>query len=212
MDKIGARVNGWRRSEAKIFWGEIAPLDHMVQFYDKDENFFATLESFTSSGFIAGDCVVMIGTAAHRAILNKKLHDEGFDVNRLKEEGRYIELDAEEALSKFMVNNWPDRNLFNEFVNELLEIARKDNRKVRAFGEMVAVLWDKGLIGATVTLEQLWHELQHSADFSLYCAYPKSGFTKDAHTSLNEICNSHTIMVSGEHSSNTEIFHKVVKK
>src|SRR5688500_19228341 len=55
-------------------------------------------------------------------------------------------------------------------------------RSVRAFGEMVAVLWANGHNGATVRLEHLWHAFCQSEAFSLFCAYPKTGFTQDAST------------------------------
>jgi hypothetical protein len=186
MDKINSRINGWRKSDANVFWGEVAPMDHLVQFYENDESFFNTLEGFAASGFIAGDSAIIIATPGHRAKLNKLLHEEGFDMKRLVAEGRFIELDAAECLSKFLVKNWPDRTLFNNFVTDLLALARKENsnRKVRAFGEMVAVLWEQGHNGATVYLEMLWHELHRNDAFSLYCAYPKSGFTEHAHDSL----------------------------
>ncbi len=55
---------------------------------------------------------------------------------------------------------------------------RRDGRRVRAFGEMVAVLWDQGQNAATVRLEHLWHKLcPEEKDFSLFCTYPKAGFT-----------------------------------
>ncbi len=52
-----------------------------------------------------------------------------------------------------LVNNWPDENLFFEFITTLLKRVQQNNRKVRAFGEMVAVLWEQGFNGATVQLE-----------------------------------------------------------
>jgi hypothetical protein len=57
---------------------------------------------------------------------------------------KYIPLDAREVLSKFMVNDWPDENLFNQVINEVIVKAKGNNRNVRAFGEMVAILWAKG--------------------------------------------------------------------
>lgn len=56
-------------------------------------------------------------------------------------EDRYIPLDAVETPAKFIVNGWPDNALFDKTVRELVSRARKDGRRVRMFGEMVAALW-----------------------------------------------------------------------
>jgi len=42
--------------------------------------------------------------------------------------------------AKFMVNHWPDENLFFELITTLFKRVKKNNGKVRAFGEMVALL------------------------------------------------------------------------
>jgi hypothetical protein len=42
---------------------------------------------------------------------------------------------------------------------------------VRAFGEMVALLWAQGKSQAALELEDLWNELPGHHPFSLMCAY-----------------------------------------
>ena len=61
---------------------------------------------------------------------------------------------------------------------------------------MVAVLWANGNNGATVRLEHLWKRLCEDEKLSLFCAYPKSGFTRDAKTSLQEIFDLHSRVMS----------------
>ena len=102
---------------------------------------------------------------------------------------------AEEALAKFMSNRWPDDKLFNNFVTGLLTLARMNGRRVRAFGEMVAILWARGDTAATVRLEFLWQQLCRTQDFSLFCAYPKAGFTDDPSNSLAKICAEHSRVI-----------------
>jgi ribosomal protein L15 len=62
---------------------------------------------------------------------------------------------------------------------------------------MVAMLWGQGHNGATVRLEHLWHELCREEAFSLFCAYPRSGFTKDVEASIQEICSAHSKVIVG---------------
>lgn len=175
-----------------IFWGEIAPCEHLVQIYAEQGVFLDSLEGFVAGGLLASEGVIVIATKAHLIALEQRLWVRGLDLSAARERDQYIPLDATEALSKFLVRGWPDEGLFEQFVREMLGRAGKDGRRVRAFGEMVAVLWARGQSGATIQLEHLWHRFCHSKAFSLFCAYPRSGFTQDADASIREICAAHS--------------------
>jgi hypothetical protein len=184
--------NNIHGSGAEIFWGEVSPCEHLVQFYEADSVFLDTLEGFVSGGLTAGESAIVIATPAHRQILEQRLTSRGFDVEHAKSQDQYIPLDAEQTLGLFMKQGWPDDERFFKLVRELLTRARRNGRKVRAFGEMVAIMWARGEHGATVRLEHLWHQLCSSEGFSLLCAYPKVGFTQNASASINEICAAHS--------------------
>lgn len=183
-------------NESEVFWGEISPCEHLVQIYQDDGVFLDSLEGFVSGGILAGDGVVVIATPLHLTALNERLTARGIDIAQAAAHDQYLALDAEEMLSKFMVKDWPDETLFRTFVTETLQRAKGQNRRVRAFGEMVALLWAQGSTGATVHLEHLWHRLCQEQSFSLFCAYPKIGFTRDASASIQEICAAHSRIVN----------------
>lgn len=212
MGSLNMNNEGWKTSSNDIFWGEIAPCEHVVQIYENDEGFLDLLSGFVSGGVNAGECAVVIATAGHLAALNERLTALGHPVSDLISKTQYIPLDAEETLSKFMVNDWPDENLFNQVINEVIRRAKGNNRKVRAFGEMVAILWAKGHIGATVRLEHLWNRFCENEAFCLFCAYPRSGFTQDASESVMHICSAHTKMITGAAKGKTDIFYKSVER
>lgn len=183
------------RNASAIFWGEIAPCEHLVQIYEEDGVFLDALEGFIGGGLIAGDGVAVIATPSHMAALEERLVLRGLDLRGAQSRGQYVALDTRQALSKFMVDDWPDEVRFRAFVSDVLERAGRDGRRVRAFGEMVAVLWGQGRNGATVRLEHLWHELCRERLFSLFCSYPRAGFTRDAAASIREICETHSRVV-----------------
>jgi hypothetical protein len=180
---------------ADVFWGEVSPCEHLVQFYEADATFTDTLVGFVSGGLAAGESVIVIATPPHRQTLEKRLNASGFDIDSAKADDRYIALDAEQTLGFFMRKGWPDDERFFKLVRALMGRAAKGGRKVRAFGEMVAIMWARGEQGATVRLEHLWHELCAAEGFSLLCAYPKVGFTQNAAASMSEICAAHSRVV-----------------
>lgn len=178
-----------------IFWGEIAPCEHIAQFYASDGDLIQALTGFVANGLNTGEGAIVIATPEHLRALNRRLDEQGVDLQSAVVEDRYITLDAETALGSFMVKNWPDDQLFAEMVTRLLRRAGAGGRRVRAFGEMVALLWARGEAAATVRLEHLWNQFCRSYGFSLMCSYPKAGFTKDPGKSLAEICAAHSQIV-----------------
>jgi hypothetical protein len=179
-------------NNAAAFWGEMAPCEHLVQFYEDDSLFLDTLESFVAEGLLAGEGVVVIATSQHLSALNRALVKRGPRLTGAMQGDQYLSLDAEAMLSLFMIDGWPNDELFNEFVTGILQRAGAGGRRVRAFGEMVALLWAQGNCGATVRLEHLWHQLCEEQEFVLVCAYPKTGFTRDTQDSMREICAAHS--------------------
>src|SRR5581483_3947912 len=129
-----------RTTEEKphVFWGEIAPCDHLLQIYENDAEYLAALSRFVSDGFDKSESVVIIATAWHLSALEKRLGR--FDLPSLRARRQYVPLDAEETLAKFMVDGWPDARQFETSIVEVLRLASENGRSVRAFGEMVALL------------------------------------------------------------------------
>jgi hypothetical protein len=182
-------------SKPPVFWGEISPCEHIAQFYEHEGILLDSLERFVHVGVAANESAIVIATRQHLRALEDRLNATGVNVamNRLLDQ--YITVDAEEALDQFMVNKWPDEELFFKLVTGLIERASADGRRVRAFGEMVALLWARGDVAATIRLEYLWNKVCKTPEFSLFCAYPKAGITEDTSRSMAEICAAHSRIV-----------------
>ena len=86
----------------------------------------------------------------------------------------------------------PDGARFHDLMIVNIERACKGREDcvVRAYGEMVDVLWKRGLTAAATRLELLWNQLAQTHRFSLLCGYSMGNFYKDA--AQEEICRHHT--------------------
>ncbi|HZI25011.1 MAG TPA: MEDS domain-containing protein [Chryseolinea sp.] len=202
----------WETRNFHDFWAEIAPKDHLVQVYESEQVFLNTLEGFVASGLTTGDTVIVIASQDHVMAIDARLRLQPIDVDGLVQAGKYFPLDARDMLEKFVIAGWPDEKLFFETVSSLFAKARKSGSKIRAFGEMVAILWEQGNYAATVHLEHLWNKFCARQAFCLFCAYPQSGFTQDAGESVAHICHAHSKMIAGVSQSQTEVFYKTVEK
>ena len=204
------QYNKWLESKVDVFWGEIAPCEHVVQIYENDTMFLELLAEYVSDGFQKNESVVIIATREHLHLLEERLKNLSFDIFTLRLQDRFIALDAHQVLSRFMIGGWPDEILFRHAVKEILSRAGKNGRPVRAFGEMVAILWAQGHNGATIQLEHLWNDLQESESFTLYCAYPRAGFTRHASESIMHIYGTHSKIIGAADSSPKDILYKDV--
>lgn len=178
--------------EAEAFWGELSPCEHLVEIYGDDAAFLDSLESFVIGGLKKKESVIVIATPQHLEAMESRLRFHKIDLADVKEKDLYIALDANETLAKFMVKGWPDDERFEQLIGELLRRGRRNGKKIRAFGEMVALLWARGETEAVIRLEHLWHRFCTSEAFCLFCAYPKAGFIQNIKASIREICDAHT--------------------
>jgi hypothetical protein len=150
------------------------------------------LEGFASGGLRAGESVMVLATEVHLRALAGRLRRRGFDLDAAGAQDFYLPIDAAGALSQFLVDGWPNEARFRQFVADVMARACVNGRRVRVFGELVALLWDQGNSGATLRLEVIWHKLCEQESFWLFCAYPQSSFSQDAHESVREICAHHS--------------------
>jgi hypothetical protein len=187
--------NSQRPLHRRLDSWQIAPVEHVVQFYDRDSVLLDSLAGFVGAGLTAGESAIVIATKKHITALDDRLNKSGVnvDINRLLD--HYITVVADEALSKFMEHQWLDGYAFHEMVTELIDRARATGRPVRAFGEMVALLWSRGQIASTIQLERFWNSLCKEYSFSLFCAYPKGAFTEETRESFTKICAAHSRVI-----------------
>jgi hypothetical protein len=157
-------------------WAALAPSEHIAQFYRDDEELLDTLTAFVAEGVKAGESTIVIATPEHLRALRHRLLEIDVDMMRALFEDRYIAIEAHVALTSFMVNDLPDEKLLGEFARTLLRRASVQNRKVRAFGEIVALLWARGNHEATVRLEQLWERFCSTHAIAVLCSYPLAAF------------------------------------
>jgi len=192
--------------------------NHTVQFYGDDGALLHELMSHIGKALARGSSAIIIATSAHIDGLARKLKSQGIDVARAKAESRYIALEASDVLSKFMVNGLPDRALFSDAIGQVIGRATAasldENRRVVAFGEMVALLWAEGKCEAAMQLEKLWNELAKTYSFSLHCAYPMQGFSRqEMDDSVRKICAEHSgVVLDGSPSTIASEGHRSIMK
>jgi KaiC/GvpD/RAD55 family RecA-like ATPase len=167
---------------------------HAVQFYGEEKTLFESVAAFLGQGFLDGQPAIVIATAKHRAGILNHLEQRMIDVTRAQRLGDLVLLDAEQALDSFMEGDGPSPTRFEKTVGPMLarmsEI-RARGTCVRAYGEMVDVLWQQGRSDAAIALESLWNRLANRHGFALLCGYAMRNFRNDTNL-FEEVCRQHT--------------------
>jgi hypothetical protein len=171
---------------------------HAVRFYDSAESLCRIVAGFLTEAFTASEPALVIATPEHRAGIAAALRRYGFDADALQASGDLLVLDAEETLARFMVEGMPDAARFEAVGAETIDRAcrGRTNCTIRAYGEMVDVLWKQGHAVAAIRLEMFWNRLAASKDFSLLCGYAMGNFYKGSQ--LRDICQHHTHVVGDD--------------
>ena len=166
--------------------------DHFVQFYENDSALVTSVAEFVGEGLQAGEGALVVCTPSHQNAILHKLRSMGIDAARFAQHGQFLALDAQETLSRFMVNGIPNNRLFKQVVGNVIQQVRGSRPGLRVFGEMVALLCDQGNQKGAIQLEELWNELGKNEAFNLFCAYPLSTFqTSGDEEGFAQICRTH---------------------
>ena len=169
--------------------GRPRPSHHFVEFYENDDDLGDTVARFLSTGLKTGEAGIVVATPDHREAIQKRLGLENPDGPANPDQ--VIWIDAEEALSLFMRGDLVDQKVFLSHFGELIRSA-SGGKPVRIFGEMVALLWEKGNSAAALELEDSWNELAKVEEFRLFCAYPTRPFRGTNLAPLRSVCSRHT--------------------
>jgi MEDS: MEthanogen/methylotroph, DcmR Sensory domain/Histidine kinase-like ATPase domain len=176
---------------------DVSSGDHVVQFYAHDAELLGAVVPYLADGLRAGEAVIVIATEAHRRALEASLAASGIDVGMEKGRGAFASLDAAEAITAFASDGAIDREVFGELVGGLLRQAAKSGRALRAYGEMVSLLWDAGDVLCAIELETLWNELRAELGFSLFCSYRSvSVIGAERADALQQLCKLHSTVLA----------------
>ena len=163
--------------------GHDASGEHLVQFYANDTFLINGISDYIGSAIAAGDIGIVIATKPHLTALEEDLSRRGLlkpaqSVNDV----RYLAIEADTMLPRFMVDEMPDEALFMSVIGGIIaDVAARHQGQIRVFGEMVAILCgeqrdalrSEGKHAAAIQVEQCFNKLLKRQRFSLLCGYPR---------------------------------------
>ena len=171
---------------------------HVVQFYGHEEELADQVAGYLLAALRSDGVAVVIATTAHRRAFEARLTQAGADPAAAARNGTYLVLDASDTVDALMSDGRLDHDAFDRVVGGLIRDAGQRGGPIRAYGEMVAVLWDAGLVNVAIQLEGMWGALALRDSFALFCGYPASSVSRDGHLeAFAEVCRLHRSVLGG---------------
>ena len=182
---------------------------HLVQLYDAGGLSLArNVGRYLWEGLKRGDGILVIATRSHWDLFRQQL-----DLLRAGEAASSPPndvhfLDARETLSAIIHKGEPDWNRFELVIKDALRRIRpaQNFARIRAYGEMVALLWEARQFAPAIRLEQFWNRLLAQSPISLYCSYAIDVFGREFHPdALEALLRAHTHLVPSASDGQLEI-------
>jgi len=182
----------------------------MVQLYRDPAVLRDSVGHYLSEGFRSGDSAVVIATRDHWNDFRQELQARDHDPSRMEREGRLAVLDARSTLDGFMRRGMPDEGLFHHAIGAVLSMITGTGAHLRAYGEMVSLLWADRNFDAALRLEELWNALAERSPFTLLCAYEGDTLAPEFHgLPAESVFLQHTHVVPAE---DTERLNRAVNQ
>jgi hypothetical protein len=179
---------------------------HLVQFYETAPGLLVSnVAEFADEGLQRGESVLIIATPEHCDAFLSALDDSRGLRMRARQ---LVVLDAEASLDGFMRDGAPDWRRFEQVIGGTIRGLRraKPNAGLRAYGEMVGILWAAGQVDAAVQLEKFWNVLMADDGLTLFCGYPIDMFADDVQVDrLHDVLCAHTHVLPGGVESTMEM-------
>jgi hypothetical protein len=165
---------------------DATPGDHIVQLYQDQEFLNGAVCRYIGAGVANGEGIMLFSTPTHWNAFRPRLEAEGVDVRAAQERGQLTVFDADELLSRFMRGAMPDPPTFKAVLGDIIGQARAGGsyQNLRAWGEMVNVLWERGDVAASMDLEDLFDQLNKVVDIVMFCSFLMDNFNGDVHEAM----------------------------
>jgi hypothetical protein len=178
--------NGGEREPWDRLLADAGPRDHIVQLY-QDQNFLnRAVCRFAAAALANGEGVILVPTQDHWKAFCPRLEAEGVDLEAVQRNGQLTVVDADHLLPQFMRDDMPDAPVFLGLAADVIARSRAKDRypRVRWWGEMVNVLWERGNVAASMNLEDLFDQLAHQQDIAIFCSFLMDNFDGEVHARM----------------------------
>src|SRR5882672_2119402 len=94
--------------------------EHVAHFYNSDDELISNVSAYVIDALASDETAVMVTTPSHMKAFEAAFVEAGIDLDRARSETRLITFDANEALHRFVVDDWPDTDAFTSEIGDMV--------------------------------------------------------------------------------------------
>jgi hypothetical protein len=167
--------------------------EHVVQFFDSDESRAECVATFLAEGYHLGEPAIVSARPGNWAAMVEHLELLGVPVQKAMSDGMIVVKDAHDTLRRICRSGSPDLGAFETLIGRAVSALARRGGRVRAYGEMVDILAQRGELPDAIRLEALWNRMGKRVPLFLLCGYSAAHFVATpTHRALRDICDAHT--------------------
>jgi hypothetical protein len=196
----GASARSGARRRPPTHWHELLTRPscghHIAQIYQDEKFLTEAAARFIGAGLEQGDGVVAIVNMRHWEAIARRLKADGRSVKDAVWRGQLHIMDADTVISRIMRDGMPDWVAFQNVVGGGINQVVSRFSRVRAFGEMVDILWRTNERAAAIRLENFWNYLAAVQGCAIFCAYFIDNLDAETYGgALESVCKAHTHLI-----------------
>jgi hypothetical protein len=142
------------------------------------------------AGLRRGETAVVVATAAHLRAIEARMAVTQ-ELAAARAEGRFVVLDAVEALDRVLVRSRLSPRAVERLVGDLVREAPTASPALCLYGETGALAWNVGRPDTTILLERHWSDVSQHLPLRALCGYP-AALASENGSALRDICDLHT--------------------
>lgn len=174
---------------------------HILQIYDSDEFLSSAVAHFAAAGLKADEAVLLTGTRAHLAGIERELRSLGADVAAARRNAQLVLSDVHESIVQVAPNGRLEPTRFDEVACGALDEALSDARftGVRWWGEVTNTLYHGGEREAGLQAEKLGDAAARKYGATVFCSFLCDRFESRGYDDvLHELCCVHSHVIPAE--------------
>jgi two-component system cell cycle sensor histidine kinase/response regulator CckA len=165
---------------------------HLLTLYRTDGFLCGRVAAWLAEALRGDGGAIALTEARYHAHLRQALALEGVDADALTAAGRLVILDAAATLARILASGPPTTEAVRRVAGPWLDSVRAaSGPEIRAYGDMVNVLWERGQPDVALVLEQIWHELLQGTQVELLCGYRADPLSVGRVQGLQALCGAH---------------------
>ena len=174
---------------------------HILQIYESDAFLSSAVAHFAAAGVKAGEAVLLTGTKAHLAAIERELRAIGVDVAGATRDAQLMLSDVHESILKVVPDGRLEPTRFDAVACGALDEALADRcfSGVRWWGEITNTLYHSGNRSAGMEAEKLGAAAARKYGATVFCSFLADRFDSRGYDDvLHELCCVHSHVIPAE--------------